>query len=273
LPEEVDGMRRLSFTDVLSVAAVCLLVSIVVLPVLGQIQITTTAAPCPINMKREMSAFFMYASDWDGKAVLTFFPGSDVVNSAPGCMMPGRTPSDPWKTCESVGGSQIPGWPYLLEPYRHGYAGLRCDAGGDDLGVWGKQGSYFNWWFNWSRYAQHGYNWVYLCPTPYPASPNGVQNSRRLGQFQAPGDTVVFVDSKVYTGSPPAWVRGYLITDPPTGAHATDLGNVYWLGGWLSVSPDPRHRGMANVAWMDGRVTPVTLDYLSHDEHWDYLAN
>ena len=261
-------MRRLSLTDVLSVTAVFLLVSIVVLPVLGQIQITTTAAPCPVNMKREMTAFLMYASDWDGRAVLTFFPGTNLIDTAQGCVRPGKHPGDPWQPCNA----QVPGWAYLLEPYRHGYSGLRCDAGGDDWGIWGRGQHQYEWWYNWCLFAQHGYNWVYLCPTPYPTSPAGIQSPRQLSLFQAPGDTVVFVDTRANggTASNPIWYRGYTVTDPPGFGHA---GNVYWFGGWSTVSPDFRHRGMANVAWMDGRVTPVSYDYLSHDEHWDYLAN
>jgi prepilin-type N-terminal cleavage/methylation domain-containing protein/prepilin-type processing-associated H-X9-DG protein len=268
-----SNRRAFTLIELLVVIAIIAILAAILFPVFARARAQSYATGCASNMNQEMKAFLMYTDDNGQKCVLTYWPGSNAVNAAPGCMLPGA-PGRPWRTCDSVGSSQVPGWPYLLDVYRKSFEVLRCPAGGDDFNIYSSTSPYY-WWFNWGRFAQHGMNWVYMCPTPYPASPAGIQAPRKLNLFQVPADTISFVDSRINVGSAtsPTWKRGYIVSDPPTGGEATNFGGVYWYGGWSSVSPDPRHSDKCNVTMLDSHVKRYSIDTINHDERWDFTDN
>jgi prepilin-type N-terminal cleavage/methylation domain-containing protein/prepilin-type processing-associated H-X9-DG protein len=266
------GSNRRAFTliELLVVIAIIAILAAILFPVFARARAQSYATGCASNMNQEMKAFLMYTDDNGQKCVLTYWPGSNAVGAASGCMRASK-PGYPWQPC----GSQDPGWPYLLDVYRKSYDVLRCPSGGDDFGIYGGGSTnVYNWWYNWGRFAQHGYNWVYLCPTPTSGAA-GAQEPRKLNLFQVPADTISWVDTRVNVGTPtaPQWKRGYIVSDPPTGAEATNFGGVYWYGGWNYVSPDPRHSDKCNVTMLDSHVKRYSIDTINHDERWDFTDN
>jgi prepilin-type N-terminal cleavage/methylation domain-containing protein/prepilin-type processing-associated H-X9-DG protein len=263
--------RRRGFTliELLVVIAIIAILAAILFPVFARAREAAKATGCLNNTKQDLVAFQLYSNDYNNNTVLTYFPGTNAVNVAPGCMRPSK-PGYPDQPCTN----QTPGWAWLLEPYRKSYEVLRCPSAGDDFGIYGPDSPY-NWWFNWSRFSGHGYNWVYFSPTPYPASPPGDQRSYKMTVYEVPADTILFVDTRVNVGdsSNPDYKDGYTVSDPPTAANATKYGGCYWFGGWDSVSPAPRHSDGANVGLADSHVKRYRIPVIAYDERWDFADN
>ncbi|MEP6757314.1 MAG: prepilin-type N-terminal cleavage/methylation domain-containing protein [Chthonomonadales bacterium] len=259
----MEAKRRNGFTliELLVVIAIIAILAAILFPVFAQAREKARAASSLSNTKQISLSFMMYSQDYDEQVVLTYFPGTSVAGVAPGCTRP-SSPGNPDQPC----GAQTPGWPYLLQPYIKSYAVYRCPSAGDPFGIYSNAS--FNWWFNWSRFANYGYNWVYLCPTPATAAGSaGGQQPAALAAINSPAQTVAFVDSAVFSGG--VYKAGYLVSDPPTGSTA---GNVYWFGGWGSVRPDPRHTDGFNTAWCDGHSKWSKLNPLRYDNLWDLVS-
>jgi prepilin-type N-terminal cleavage/methylation domain-containing protein/prepilin-type processing-associated H-X9-DG protein len=268
---------RSAFTliELLVVISIIAILAGILFPVFARAKLQAYGTACINNENQDIKAFQMYADDFDSKPVLTFYPGTNSVDVADGCTHPGKS-GEPAQAC--MAGD--PGWPYLLNVYRKSYEVLRCPAAGDDYGIYAPS-SAKAWWYYWSLYAQHGYNWVYICPTltgtnAADTPPAGYQMPRKLSLFQAPSDTIVFLDTRVNVGTAqaPVWKRGYMVVDPYKGTYADNNGTVDRTpGGWSSVAPDPRHADGVNTALMDGHVKRFTYSYISNDARWDYVDN
>ncbi len=254
--------RAFTLIELLVVIAIIAILAAILFPVFAQAREKARGTSSMSNTKQIGLAFQMYSQDFDETLVLTYWPGTSAVGVAPGCKRPSR-PGSPDQPCAA----QTPGWPALLQPYEKNYDLYRCPSVGDPWGIYGNPT--FNWWFNWSRFANYGYNWVYLCPTPVSGGSTGGQSPASLASITAPAQTVAFVDSAVNIGGG-AYRAGYIVTDPPTGATAN---GVYWFGGWASVRPDPRHTDGANVAWADGHSKWSKLNPLRYDSLWDLVSS
>jgi prepilin-type N-terminal cleavage/methylation domain-containing protein/prepilin-type processing-associated H-X9-DG protein len=261
-------MSRKAFTliELLVVIAIIAILAAILFPVFAQAKAAAKKTAQLSNHKQTNTAYQIYIADYDDNVVLTYWPGSNAVNFASGCMRPSR-PGSPDQPCTS----QVPGWPKLLEPYTKNWDILHDPVVGDPFGIY--SGTTFNWWFNWARFSNIGYNWVYFSPTPTSAGTNpGIQAPISATSMAEPANTIAFVDSRVNTGtaSAPAWKSGYIVSDPPAG---TTAGAVYWFGGWTSVSPDPRHTGGFNVGWADGHAKYNKLTQIQNDKYWDLIAD
>lgn len=263
-----DNRRGFTLIELLVVIAIIAILAAILFPVFARAREQAAATQCLSNCNQEMKAFLMYTGDNNNSAVLTYFPGTNANDVAPGCMRPSK-PGLPDQPCTP----QTPGWPWLLEKYRKSYDVLRCPTAGDPFGIYGANSPY-NWWFNWSRFSQHGYNWVYFAPSAHPSYPGftlGLQVPQRLTKFQAPADTIVFVDSRVYITEEQRYKAGYIVSDPPTAASA--IGGIWWFGGWRSVSPDPRHSNGINTVLLDGHTKKFRIEAIADDARWDYRAD
>jgi prepilin-type N-terminal cleavage/methylation domain-containing protein/prepilin-type processing-associated H-X9-DG protein len=248
---------RKGFTliELLVVIAIIAILAAILFPVFAQAKAAAKKTASLSNHKQNLTAIFMYGGDNEDGYALTYWPGTNAVGSVPGCMRPGATPTSAMQPCSS----QVPGWPRLINPYSKNYDILRDPVVGDPWGIYGNPS--FNWWFNWSRFSNYGYNWVYLAPSMQNA---GDQATVSQTYMQDPANTVVFVDSRVMTGG--AWRSAYIVTDPPTAATATAY---WWFGGWGVVSPDPRYNDGSNVSWADGHARFTKMDPLRQDAKWD----
>jgi len=261
----------LGFTliELLVVIAIIAILAAILFPVFARAREQANKTSCLSNDKQDGIAYLMYASDHNNTSVMTFFPGASVISVTPGCTRP-SAPGYANQPCAA----QDPGWPWALQPYRKSYDVLRCATAGDTWGIYGNPA--YNWWFNWSRFSQHGFNWVYLSPTPVTSAP-GVQWPRKLTTFKVPADTIVFLDTRIFdNGAKKTTGEGYICSDPPTAAYATAFGSVYWFGGWtaaVSAQPSVRHSENANVLLMDGHEKSYRTGVLANDAHWDFLDN
>jgi prepilin-type N-terminal cleavage/methylation domain-containing protein/prepilin-type processing-associated H-X9-DG protein len=251
--------RAFTLIELLVVIAIIAILAAILFPVFAQARGKARQTSSLSNTKQLSMAFQMYAQDYDEMVVPNYWPGSNAADAAPGCTRPSR-PGNPDQPCTA----QVPGWPMLLQPYQKNWGLVRCASVSDPWGIYGDPT--FNWWFNWARFANYGYNWVYLSPS-VPGVPGG-QLPVSLAAVGEPAATVAYVDSAINLGtaSAPNYRAGYIVTDPPTGAGA---GAVYWFGGWNSVRPDPRHSDGANVAWFDGHSKWSKLDQLKNNTLWD----
>jgi len=256
LEESLRNIRKgFTLIELLVVIAIIAILAAILFPVFAQAKAAAKKTASLSNHKQNLTGMIMYASDYDDGFALTFYPGSNAVGAVPGCMRPGATPTSPPVAC----GAQDPGWPRLINPYTKNYDILRDPTVGDPWGIYGTPA--YNWWYNWSRFSNYGYNWVYLAPSMQAP---GAQLSVTQTTPVDPSNTLVFVDSRVMTGG--NWRSGYIVTDPPTAANATAY---WWFGGWGSVSPDPRYNEGFNVSWADGHAKFSKLGPISNDGVWD----
>jgi len=266
----MNNRARHAFTliELLVVIAIIAILAAILFPVFARAREQANSTSCLNNIKQDLVAFTMYSSDSNDQPVLTFFPGTNKTSVAAGCTMPGK-PGQANQACVA----EAPGWPYLLNTYRRSYEVLKCPTAKDDHSIY-TPGSANNWWFYWSKYAAHGYNWQYVCPTPDGAT-NGVQVPRKATRFRTPSDTVLFCDTRENQGSvaQPIWRAGWFVSDPPTGLHAQDDFAIATYGGWDYASPDPRHTDGVNVGLMDSHVKKLRIAQLKLDAHWDYMDN
>jgi prepilin-type N-terminal cleavage/methylation domain-containing protein/prepilin-type processing-associated H-X9-DG protein len=252
---------RKGFTliELLVVIAIIAILAAILFPVFAQAKAAAKKTASLSNHKQNLTGMMMYGQDYDDYFALTFYPGTNAAGSVPGCMRPGRTPTSPDVACDPAG--QEPGWPRLINPYTKSYDILKDPTVGDPWGIYGNP--LYNWWKNWSRFSNYGYNWLYLCPSMQAP---GDQISATQTSMGDPANTLVFVDSRYYLGATTGWRSGYIVTDPPTGATSTAY---WWFGGWPNVSPDPRYNDGANVSWADGHARFFKIDPLKKDELWD----
>ena len=259
---------RKGFTliELLVVIAIIAILAAILFPVFAQAKAAAKKTASLANHKQNTMAAIMYSNDYDDGVPLTYWPGTNVLAGVAGCMRPGAFATSPDVSCAGSAGGQTPGWPRLINPYSKNYDILRDPVVGDPWGIYGNPA--YNWWFNWSRFSNYGYNWVYLCPTPATstAASDGSQKPTNFTFPQDPAKTLIYVDSRVWIGS---WRSAYIVTDPPTGLNA---GNVYWFGGWPSVSPDPRYQDGANASMMDGHSKYTSTGALKQDTLWDLLG-
>ena len=260
--------RGFTLIELLVVIAIIAILAAILFPVFARAREQASATQCLSNCNQEIKAFLMYTGDYSNMAALVWFPGTNVNSVAPGCMRPSKQ-GYPDQPCTP----QTPGWPWLLEKYRKSYDILRCPTAGDAFGIYGANSPY-NWWFNWSRFSQHGYNWVYFSPNMTYAAP-GEQHPKRLTKFQQSADTILFVDSRVYIPDERRFKAGFIAVDPPTRATADQ--NAYWFGGWNynppAPQPDPRHANGVNTAMLDGHAKKFRLSQIADDARWDYKAD
>lgn len=258
-------MRRRAFTliELLVVIAIIAILAAILFPVFAQAKAAAKKTAQLNNHKQTNTGLALYESDFDDVVALTFYPGSSVISSDPGCTIP--LPNGTNAACSGYGSTQIPGWPKLLEPYTKNFDLFHDPAVGDPWGIYANPS--YAWWFNWSRFSNIGFNWAYLCPTAV-GSTNGAQNPVGATAISEPAATIFYVDSRTFSGG--AWKSGYIVVDPPA---CTNCGNVYWFGGWASTSPDPRHSGGFNVGWGDTHAKYNRLGAIQADKWWDTLAN
>jgi prepilin-type N-terminal cleavage/methylation domain-containing protein/prepilin-type processing-associated H-X9-DG protein len=262
---------RKGFTliELLVVIAIIAILAAILFPVFAQAKAAAKKTASLSNQKQITTATMMYAGDYDDGCVLTFYPGVNVINMAPGCTRPGRFDTSPVQPCDATG--QTPGWPKLIQPYAKNFDLLRDPTVGDPWGIYSNPS--YNWWYNFSRFSNYGYNWVYLCPTKVGAV-DGAQAPVTMTTMQDPANTVLYTDSRINLGSAttPSWRSGYIVIDPP---YRTNSGAVYSFTPtgqvWTVVSPDPRYNEGFNVSWSDGHAKFSKPGNVVNDGFWDLL--
>lgn len=253
--------RAFTLIELLVVIAIIAILAAILFPVFAQAKTAAKKTASLSNHKQVSMGMIMYAGDADDNLPLTFYPGNGLA-CTPGATFPNW--NDTTQLPCSAAGGQVPGWPKLSQPYIKSWDLFRDPTVGDTRGIY--SGDYA-WWFNWARFSHYGYNWVYLAPS-FGDDATG-QRTYSTSSLGAPADTVLIVDSRSYDDEAQKWTSGYLVVDPPTAINSD--ADVYWFGGWDSVSPDPRYQNGFNVSWADGHARFDKVGRLQNDELWDRL--
>jgi prepilin-type N-terminal cleavage/methylation domain-containing protein/prepilin-type processing-associated H-X9-DG protein len=263
--------RAFTLIELLVVIAIIALLAAILFPVFAQAREKARRAACMSNHKQIATALLMYAQDHDERFPPALYDKDD----------------------------QYPAWPIVIEPYSKADRQLTiCPSLGTSGSSWaydpnspGNQPAY-----NapppavprWARFAQIGFNWVYLSPVQYDCpqrenefAPDDTPNPAVLADVANPTETVMLTDSGFMAASSVPWGThsgpvGYVVVDPPRAAKLTKC--VYWFGGWkgaLGGQEGPygrvavRHNDGTIVTWVDGHTTWVRIDRLKDDGLWD----
>jgi prepilin-type N-terminal cleavage/methylation domain-containing protein len=265
--------RGFTLVELLVVIAVLALLAAILLPVFAQARERARRTACIAHHKQLASAVLLYIQDYDE----TFPPA----------------------LYEVIRQDQYPAWPVLTEAYSKGNRELTlCPS----LGVGGS-----SWAYDagspgngpsyvapppaaprWARFAQVGFNWVYLSPIQFDAvsaahhqAPDNTPLPTRLPEVNTPTATVMLTDSGFMADSLVPWGAhhgpvGYIVVDPPRAARLTK--SVYWFGGWkgpFGGQEGPygrvavRHNDGTLVTWVDGHTTWTRIERLGDDALWD----
>lgn len=267
--------RAFTLVELLVVIAVLMLLAAILFPVLAAAREQGRRAACIGHHRQLGAALLLYAQDYDE----TFPPAiSEVVRH-----------------------EQYPAWPILTEPYSRGNRRLTlCPSLGTGGSSWAyadeSPGNAPHYLApppaapRWARFAQVGFNWVYLSPIQFDpqsaarrAPPDNTPLPTRLPEVNTPAQTVMLTDSGFWADSGVPWgthrgMVGYLVVDPPGVANHTK--SVYWFGGWKGLLGGPegaygrvaaRHGEGTLVTWVDGHTTWKRIEQLRDEALWDLL--
>ena len=245
-PLAVSRRKASGFTlvELLIVVAIIALLGAVLLPGLHLAREAARRATCAANIAQLVVANTAYATQNDGYYVLA---AEDMLPSED------NQPASNTKRWHGVRKSQADPFDPALGPLA-GYLGgdgriKECPSFRPDV-MTGPEA------FE-AGGGGYGYNHNYIggrYDLPHPT-----QHSARTTQVRQPNRTVMFTDSAYAYWNPLRMVE-YSFCEPPWHV-STGARNAYTP----PIRPNPtihfRHRGYANVAWVDGHVTPEELTF------------
>lgn len=257
--------------ELLVVIAIIAILAAILMPVFVEVRKTALRVSCMTQMKQIWQAASKYADDRNGKLP----PATYNIG--------GATPDNP-RDAEL--------WPAMIEAYfkkqrpsfwqsdsHMAWRLLRCPADKIDpmdrpengnRGVY-RPGSEYYWFYNWSVCASPGYNYAYLSPF---SAQTGDAMPVYTSSAARPAQTVMFADSC------PLWAEsgesyGYFLISAPLAGQIPD---TVTYGNWRKDATFPametgwvygRHRGAANVIWLDGHASVMRPKDLADNDLWD----
>jgi prepilin-type N-terminal cleavage/methylation domain-containing protein len=205
-------MNRKAFTliELLVVIAIIAILAAILFPVFAQAKTAAKKTAALSNTKQCVLASIMYSGDADDNLVL----------SISGHYSQGATNDGLTSPAANHGNT----WVYLCQPYIKSL-GLMVDPGiGDQSNIYGS--GPLAWYGNQNRYAQFGYNYLFL--GPWYGCDYGL--SRSNGAAIKPAETVMFTSSQLFRSSA---TQGWYAVNAP--------------GAWPTIAPAPNA-----CAWYDG---------------------
>lgn len=268
--------KKAGFTliELLVVIAIIAILAAILFPALVSAKKAAQKTMCMSNMRESAQAVFSYSADNGTKfpPVVGVYYAEQYVTDTEG----------QWDVWHHDNASPPPPqhrwtWTKACEKYfKDTYRMLRCPSCMiDPAPIW-TLGSGYDWWNNWCRLHNVGFNYGYLCPI------DGDGNCRPTSTNAAvtPSKTVMFAESEADHTQPYSY--GYFAIDAPNFKKSP---SYKWYGGWLGISQSGhyengmvsfRHEGVTNVIWVDGHARAMRRNDLigkplpdNADELWD----
>jgi prepilin-type N-terminal cleavage/methylation domain-containing protein/prepilin-type processing-associated H-X9-DG protein len=266
--------RKRAFTliELLVVIAIIAILAAILFPVFAQAKQAAKKASSISNIKQFALGTIMYVNDYDDM----FFKND---YTAIGTTTPFLNPDITWL--------------FVVQPYIKNWQIFR-DPGNeiDPLGVWSGSTSLYNWYYNWDRWPNYGFNTTYLNPAPGNCSEWGSQFNPGYTDFGPPitttavgrpSNTVMFTTTKV-VGTAAIGAYTSYDSESPAGYNAPDAcdwSNGGWGLGSYGDTPNwypgnPTSTGTystayavgGNVGWVDGSVKYEKPGALAAGTNW-----
>jgi len=249
--------RGFTLIELLVVIAIIAILAAILFPVFAQAREKARAISSVSNVKEVSLGILMYVQDYDEMWIPAEWHNADPQ----------------WW----IGNNY---WPNMAQPYMKNWGIVRCPSQIVNFGNIWTAGSGYDWYYNWMRWPDYGYNWNYLnqsfCDVWHPGG-----NPTSLAAVNRPANTVLLTDVKVVNNGGSAYLSHTV--DSPAAIWAPDC--CTWSnGGWGigSYGDDldwashpsytgqfaPRHTGGGNVSYCDGHAKFQTPGNLASGTNW-----